>query len=120
MAELDAEAIARDANTCDTWAVRECNGEVQEIVDEGKQWPVGTWVHAWNIEGPGPVRYSKIDRPTGPQAEARIARRIAAMGKGWAARFNGDSRGSVVCITIPGVLGNCGDGDWTYVPVRGG
>lgn len=117
MANDDAEAIARDANTCDLWAVRECNGEVEEVVDEGRAWPAGTWLQPYNINGPGPIRYLEI-RPTGPQAEKRIRARVEAMGAGWAVRFNGDPRGSVVCVTIPGTHGNCGDGDWTYVPTR--
>lgn len=140
MDTADAEAIARDANTVDLWAVRECNGEVEAreeaceergspvygMVGGGAdslphrvlKVPAGAWLAPHNINGPGPIWYSIIDRPTGPQAERRIAARVLKMGAGWAVRFNGDPRGSVVCVTIPGVLGNCGDGEWVYVPTR--
>ena len=121
MSDADAEGIARDANTVQRWAVMECNGEVEAESVKGPdgEWvETGRWVHPYNVAGPGPIKYAKIGRPSGPHAEARIRRRIAAMGAGWEVETSGDPRWCCVKVKAPGLCGNCGNGEWYAVPVR--
>lgn len=120
MPEADAEGICRDANTVQRWAVRECNGEVEEgsvQADDGSWMPTGKWYGTNAATATGTVTRWRI-RPSGPQAEARIRARVARMGTGWAVETQGDPRGSCVRLRIPGVAGNCGDGEWVAVPTR--
>lgn len=100
-----AEAIRRDAQRLHTWAEHECNGtkiraDVSDNDHKGRPLKVGRTYMVWNINGPGPLRYS----PT-PDIETGALRRIAAACEANGATFEhqGDPRGWPIRITKNGI-----------------
>ena len=98
-----ANSIRRDSQRLHTWCEKECNGEVQRfepadaVTDRKGRLLVGTFA-AYNIDGPGPIRYSKTpDRETG--ALARI--RAVAESAGATVEYQGDPRGWPITLRWP-------------------
>jgi hypothetical protein len=111
---MQADSVRRDAQRLHTWCKRECNGEVQrfepsDAVTDHKGRPLVGTFSAYNINGPGPIRYSKTpDRETG--ALARI-RGVAAL-VGATVEYQGDPRGWPITLKFS-------DGRELCPPVRG-
>jgi len=96
-----ADAIRRDAERLHTWSERECNGELErfELADNARDHKgrplVGTF-SAYNINGPGPIKYAKTpDRETG--ALRRI--RTVAESVGATVEYQGDPRGWPITLS---------------------
>jgi len=98
-----ADAIRRDAQRLHTWCTRECNGEVQryELADgatDHKGRPLVGTFSAYNIDGPGPIRYAKT-----PDRETGALRRIRAVAEsvGATVEYQGDPRGWPITLAWP-------------------
>jgi hypothetical protein len=94
--------------------VHECNGTVQRfepadaVTDHKGRSLVGTF-SAYNIDGPGPIRYAKT-----PDRETGALRRIRAVAEsvGATVEYQGDSRGWPITLTFA-------DGRELCPPIRG-
>lgn len=100
----EADAIRRDAERIDTWDTHECNGTIA-VIEEGDGYPDqrGRMLQAgayWvsNIDGPGPLRYTRRPDAYTP-ARARID--AIAAEHGLTVSHNGDPRGWPVRFTTP-------------------
>jgi hypothetical protein len=111
-----ANAIRRDAQRLHTWDTHECNGVIQRMEEAGefrtlsgkvRKLEAGKVYTAWNINGPGPIQYSRTaDRET--PARKRIEDAAATVGG--VVEFQGDPRGWPI---------RCPNGVELSPPVRG-
>lgn len=91
----DAETLRRAAMTLHRWSEHECNGVIQRAEfgmfdHKGRPMPAGKCYTAYNIDGPGPVRYA----PTADRETPAIKRAEAIAAKyGATLEYQGDPRG---------------------------
>ncbi len=91
----EAETLRRAAMTLHRWGEHECNGVIQRVEGpqndhRGRPMIEGACYTAYNIDGPGPIRYARTaDRETPALARAR---RIADA-HGLTIEYQGDPRG---------------------------
>ncbi len=110
----EADAMRRDAQRLHTWSEHECNGVIERVEDDnrtdhrGRPMPKGATYSVYNINGPGPLRYSRTpDRETG--CLRRIGELAAKLGA--TVEHQGDPRGWPITLTLA-------DGRTLSPPVR--
>jgi hypothetical protein len=98
-----AEQLRRDAQRLHRWAEHECNGVIDRVEDEGRvdhrgrPMTQGKPYAVYNINGPGPLRYSRIadrEMPARDRIEATAAKIGAVV------EFQGDPRGWPVSLKL--------------------
>jgi hypothetical protein len=101
----DADNLRRDAQRLHTWSEHECNGVVERVEDDGRTdhrgrpMVKGATYSVYNINGPGPLHYSRT-----PDRETGCLNRIRAIAAEYGAEFEyqGDPRGWPVTLKLKG------------------